>query len=147
VVAGVGAERPDQSDHGGPLVTRVSPSRRQYVYERPSWAVPKDPQSRRTCLSLYCTPEPGHTEPAQGRRRRRRAPSRRRIDREDTGIMTSFSDLARDERAARMVLSMLTEPDEAVTGRLLARPGAVKTVRLLDGDGKVPGLGPVDAQV
>lgn len=61
--------------------------------------------------------------------------------------MTSFSDLARDERAARMVLSMLTEPDEAVTGRLLARLGAVKTVRLLDGDGKVPGLGPVDAQV
>lgn len=61
--------------------------------------------------------------------------------------MTSLSDLARDERTARMVLSMLTEPDDAVTGRLLARLGAVKTVGLLDGDGKVPDLGRVDAQV
>src|SRR5699024_3365256 len=63
VVAGVAAERPGQADHGGPLVARVSPSRRQYVYERPSWAVPKDPQSRRTCLGIRCTPEPGHAEP------------------------------------------------------------------------------------
>lgn len=61
--------------------------------------------------------------------------------------MTSLSDLALDERTARMVLSMLTEPDDAVTGRLLARLGAVKTVGLLDGDGKVPGLGRVDARV
>lgn len=61
--------------------------------------------------------------------------------------MTSFSDFARDERTARMVLSMLTEPDDAVTGRLLARLGAVKTVGLIDGDRKVPGLGRVDARV
>jgi len=61
--------------------------------------------------------------------------------------MTSFSDFACDERRARMVLSMLTEPDDAVTGRLLGRLGAVKTVGLLDGDGKVPGLGRVDARV
>lgn len=61
--------------------------------------------------------------------------------------MTSFSDLARDARTARMVSSMLTEPDDAVTGRLLARLGAVKTVGLLDRDRKVPGLGRVDARV
>ena len=61
--------------------------------------------------------------------------------------MTSFSELARDARAARMVLSMLTEPDDAVTGRLLGRLGAVKTVGLLDGGGKLPGLGLVDAPV
>ena len=34
------------------------------MYERPCWAVPKDPQSRRTCLRIHCTPEPGQVEPA-----------------------------------------------------------------------------------
>lgn len=66
---------------------------------------------------------------------------------ERTRIMTSFSHLARDERTARMALSMLTEPDDAATGRLQGRLGAVKTVGLLDGDGKVLGLGRVDARV
>ncbi|GAA1558585.1 hypothetical protein GCM10009691_35800 [Brevibacterium picturae] len=33
------------------------------MYERPSWAVPKDPQSRRTCLDLHFTPDTGHAEP------------------------------------------------------------------------------------
>lgn len=42
---------------------------------------------------------------------------------------------------------MLTERDDAITGRLLGRLGAVKTAGLLDGEGKVPGLGRVDAQV
>ena len=50
--------------------------------ERPSWAVPKDPQLRWTCLNLYCTRKPGHTEPAQNRSSR--APSRQRTDREGT---------------------------------------------------------------
>lgn len=61
--------------------------------------------------------------------------------------MTSISEFTRDARAVRMVLSMLTEPDDAVTGRLLGRLCAVKTVGLLDGGGKLPGLGRVDAQV
>lgn len=61
--------------------------------------------------------------------------------------MTSFSDLGRDARTARMVLSILAEPDDAVTGRLLTRLGGVKAVELLDRDGKVPGMGRVDAQV
>ncbi len=38
--------------------------------------------------------------------------------------MPSLSEIARDERTARMVLSMLVEPDDAVTGRLLATFGA-----------------------
>lgn len=50
--------------------------------ECPNWTVPKDPRLRWTCLSLYCTPEPGHTEPAQNRSSR--APSRRWTDREET---------------------------------------------------------------
>ncbi len=116
------------------------------MYERPSWAVPKDPQSRRTCLGLHFTPEPGHMEPA------RPAPAWVHLlgdgpTERGPRIMTSFSELARDARAARMVLSMLTKPDDAVTGRLLGRLGAVKTVGLLDGSGKLPGLGRVDARV
>lgn len=61
--------------------------------------------------------------------------------------MTSFTELAPDERAARMVLSMIAEPDDAVTGPLLTRLGGVETLGLLDRDGKVPGLSRVDGQV
>lgn len=43
VVAGANAERPDKAEHDGPLVTRVTPSRRQNVCECPK-AVPEDPQ-------------------------------------------------------------------------------------------------------
>jgi len=43
VVAGANAERPDKAEHVGPLVTRVTPSRRQNVCECPK-AVPEDPQ-------------------------------------------------------------------------------------------------------
>lgn len=61
--------------------------------------------------------------------------------------MPSLSGIARDERTARMVLSMLVEPDDAVTGHLLATVGGVETLRLAESDGSVPGLGDVDAQV
>ena len=61
--------------------------------------------------------------------------------------MTSLSDVAVDERTARMVLSMLVEPDDPVTGRILARLGAVETLWLAERDGAVVGLSPVEAQV
>ena len=70
----------------------------------------------------------------------------RQEHREDT-TMPSLSEIARDERTARMALSMLVEPDDAVTGRLLAAVGGVETLRLAEGDGSVPGLGAVDAKV
>ncbi len=41
--------------------------------------------------------------------------------------MAGLSDVARDERTARMVLSMLVEPNDPVTGRIVARLGAVET--------------------
>jgi hypothetical protein len=59
--------------------------------------------------------------------------------------MPSLSEIAGDERTARMALSMLVEPDDAVTGRLLATVGGVETLRLAESDGPVPGLGDVDA--
>lgn len=59
----------------------------------------------------------------------------------------SLSDLANDERTARMVLSMLVEPNDPVTGRLLARVGAVEVLRLAERNGEVSGLDSVNAQV
>lgn len=61
--------------------------------------------------------------------------------------MPALSDLADDERTARMVLSMLVEPNDRVTGRLLARLGAVGTLWLAEHDSAVVGLSAVDAQV
>ena len=62
-------------------------------------------------------------------------------------MMASLSDVASDERTARMVLSMLVEPNDPVTGRILSRLGAVETLWLAERDGAVVGLSPVDAQV
>lgn len=62
-------------------------------------------------------------------------------------MMTSVSEVANEERTARMVLSMLIEPNDPVTGRILSRLGAVETLWLAERDGAVVGLSPVDAQV
>ena len=61
--------------------------------------------------------------------------------------MAGVADLGVDERRARVVLAMLAEPDDRVTGALLRREGAVETLGLLDTDTTVPGLGRVDGQV
>ncbi len=61
--------------------------------------------------------------------------------------MTNLSQVLQDERTARMVLSMIFEPDDAVTGRLLGEVGAVAVLRLAERDDGVPGLGTVDARV
>lgn len=62
-------------------------------------------------------------------------------------MMARLSDVASDERTARMVLSMLVEPNDPVTGRILSRLGAVETLWLAERDGAVVGLSPEDAQV
>jgi len=46
-----------------------------------------------------------------------------------------------------MALSILVEPDDAVTGRLLGELGALELFRLAEGEDSVPGLSTVDAQV
>ena len=61
--------------------------------------------------------------------------------------MTNLSQVVQDERTARMVLSMIVEPDDAVTGRLLAELGALEVLRLAERDDSVTGLSAVDAQV
>jgi len=52
--------------------------------------------------------------------------------------MVTITSVAKDERSARVALVATLEPDDAVTGRLLAAIGAVETVRLAAGTGAFP---------
>lgn len=52
--------------------------------------------------------------------------------------MDTITSLAKDDRAARIVLAATLEPDDAVAGRLTAVVGAVETVRLAAGRGAFP---------
>lgn len=50
------------------------------------------------------------------------------------------------ERQARMLLSMITEPDDPVTGRVSNQVGGIETLRLLEDDrSAVPGMNRADA--
>ena len=53
--------------------------------------------------------------------------------------MTNLSHVVQDERTARMVLSMIVDPDDAVTGRLLGELGTLELFRLAERDDAVPG--------
>ncbi len=52
--------------------------------------------------------------------------------------MVTITSLAKDERSGRVALAATLEPDDAVTGRLIAAVGAVETVRLAAGTGAFP---------
>ena len=62
-------------------------------------------------------------------------------------VMSGVADVGVDEHRARVVLALLAEPDDPVTGGLLRRVGAVGTLGLLDTNTGIPGLARVDAQV
>lgn len=61
--------------------------------------------------------------------------------------MSGVADLGVDRRRARVVLALLAEPSDPITGRLLCRMGAVETLGLLDTDADVPRLDSVCALV
>lgn len=61
--------------------------------------------------------------------------------------MVTLADYASDERTARVMLSMIVEPDDANVGRLLRREEAVETLRLLDAGGPMPGVRPEEAAI
>lgn len=101
----------------------------------PEGTVPKDPQRLERCL------------PSRVRLsadiRKRCARSFRRCQRTclahgwELG-MVAITSLAKDDRAARITLATTLEPDDAVTGRLIAAVGAVEAVRLAAGTGAFP---------
>lgn len=49
------------------------------------------------------------------------------------------------ERMARVALSLVAEPNDAATGRILAQVGGIETLRLIESDDPVPGLARTDA--
>ena len=59
--------------------------------------------------------------------------------------MDTITELASDERRARIALACMTEPGDAVTSGLVGKVGAVETVGLLDSHAVLPGLSPVES--
>src|SRR5699024_4307365 len=69
-----------------------------------------------------------------------------RQSREGTAIMAKLAEQVPGERQARMVQSMIAEPDDSATGRVLGRVGGVETLRLIEDDrAAVPGMNRADA--
>lgn len=52
--------------------------------------------------------------------------------------MDKITELASDERRARIALACMTEPGDAVTGGLVRKVGAVETMGLLDSQETLP---------
>lgn len=59
--------------------------------------------------------------------------------------MAQLAEQVQGERGARMALSMIADPNDAATGRVLARVGGVQTLRLIDdAQAAVPGMNRAD---
>lgn len=58
--------------------------------------------------------------------------------------MARLVDQIQGDRMARIALSMIAEPNDATTGRILAQVGGIETVRLVESDDPVPGLARAD---
>lgn len=61
--------------------------------------------------------------------------------------MPNLTDLARDDRSARLLLSFVATPNDEATGRLLGRLGAEDVVALADSDRSIPGMDRVEIAV
>lgn len=61
--------------------------------------------------------------------------------------MGALDELVTDERTGRVALACATEPGDILTSRLVARVGAVETVRLATASGVVPGMDRATAAV
>lgn len=61
--------------------------------------------------------------------------------------MATLTDIARDERSARILLSLIGAPNDAATGRLLTRIGAVELIALAESSADIPGMDQVAAAV
>ncbi len=58
--------------------------------------------------------------------------------------MATLAEQVQGERMARIVLSMIAEPDDTTTGYVLGRHGGVATLSLVESDHDVTGLGRAD---
>ena len=62
-------------------------------------------------------------------------------------LMSTIADLATDERTARILLSLLGEPDNVFTARLVRGVGAVETVRLVTSGEAAPKMERMDIRM
>ncbi|MBP1326405.1 DNA processing protein [Leucobacter exalbidus] len=61
--------------------------------------------------------------------------------------MPALTALARDDRSARLLLSIIGTPADVATGKLLTEVGAAELISIAEGDGTVPGMDRVEAAV
>ncbi|MBN9611838.1 MAG: DNA processing protein DprA [Microbacterium sp. 71-23] len=61
--------------------------------------------------------------------------------------MASIAEQVTGERMARMVLSMIAEPDDQATGHVLAQVGGVETLALMENNEPVPEMARAEAMV
>lgn len=61
--------------------------------------------------------------------------------------MPTLSNLAKDERTARQVLSLIGTPNDAATGALLERVGGVELIALVERDTAIPGMDRIEAAI
>ena len=59
--------------------------------------------------------------------------------------MATLAERMQGERMARAALSMITEPNDAATGRVLIHVGGIETLWLLESADPAPGLARADA--
>lgn len=61
--------------------------------------------------------------------------------------MPALTDLATDDRSARVLLSIIGIPADVATGKLLTKVGAAELISIAEGDGTVSGMDRVEAAV
>lgn len=61
--------------------------------------------------------------------------------------MAILAERMQGERMARVALSMVAEPNDSTTGRVLAQVGGVETLRLIESNDPVPGLARADTMI
>ena len=61
--------------------------------------------------------------------------------------MLTLADLAKDDRSARVMLAMVSSPNDVLSRNLLERVSTVELIALADSDGPVPGMDRVEAAV
>ncbi len=59
--------------------------------------------------------------------------------------MATLAERMKGERMARVAVSMIAEPNDSTTGRVLAQVGGIETLRLIESDDPVPDLSRADA--
>jgi DNA processing protein len=61
--------------------------------------------------------------------------------------MASIAEQVTGERMARLVLSMIAEPNDPATGHVLAQVGGVRTLALIESNNPIPGIARAEAMM